>query len=184
MDEQSNNENLNSLNETAETDTLNEESVASTETEDVAALKAQLAQEREAKQKMFIRAKEAEGFRRERGPDGNVRWVKKEISQPIVNNKPPEDNISEELRLIARGLSDEDIDTAKVISKGQGISLQEAIKSSLFKAHQTVRDEEAKKESARLGASKGSGQATEESLYKPDMSRDEHLALFKKHQGQ
>lgn len=103
----------------------------------------------------------------------------KEAKLP-VNNDP---QLSEELKLIARGLSDEEIEKAKVIAKGADMTLQEAIKDPLFLSYQTTLKEKEKKEKAKLGASKGSGESEDESLIKPDMSREEHEKAFKKVMG-
>lgn len=88
----------------------------------------------------------------------------------------------EELRALARGFSDEEIDQAKIIAKGNGISLTEAMKTPLFKLFQDNLKEEQRKEKAKLGASAGSGQGNEadELTVKPNMSVDEHKELWKK----
>lgn len=91
-----------------------------------------------------------------------------------INNQLPE-----ELKLIAKGLSDEDIEQAKVIAKGKGISLQDAIKDPLFEAHQKVEREKARREEARLGASKGSGQVEKET-FRSGMTDAEHKELWRK----
>lgn len=100
--------------------------------------------------------------------------------QKEINNDPP---LSEELKLIARGLSDEVIEKAKIIAKGNGISLQDALKDEMLIAFQAQVAERKKKEDAKLGASKGSGESQEESGIKPDMTRDEHMKVFKKVMG-
>ena len=102
-----------------------------------------------------------------------------------VESKPTTHNpqLSDELKLIARGLSDEEIDQAKVIAKGKGINLTEAIKDPLFVTYQNNLKEEQRKESARLGASTGSGESQETSDIRPDMTREEHEKAFKKFMG-
>ena len=101
-------------------------------------------------------------------------------SQTINNNNP---DISEELKLIARGLSDEEINQAKVIAKGKGIVLTEAIKDPMFLTVQKDIKEKERREQARLGGSKGSSESEEDTLIKPDMTREEHMAAFKKVNG-
>jgi hypothetical protein len=101
-------------------------------------------------------------------------------SQTINNNNP---DISEELKLIARGLSDEEINQAKVIAKGKGIVLTEAIKDPMFLTAQKDIKEKERREQARLGGSKGSSESEEDTLIKPDMTREEHMAAFKKVNG-
>lgn len=101
-------------------------------------------------------------------------------NSPIKNDP----QLSDELKLIARGLSDEEIDQAKVVAKGKGIALTEAIKDPLFLSYQETVKEKERKEKARLGASKGSGESPDSTLIKQEMSRDEHMEAFKKVMGQ
>lgn len=105
------------------------------------------------------------------------RKAKREAKAPVV---PLQTNqqLPDELKLIARGLSDEDIEQAKVIAKGKDISLAEAIKDPLFTAHQSVAKEQKRKEDAKLGASRGSGQA-ETKGFRPGMTPEEHKALWR-----
>lgn len=98
-------------------------------------------------------------------------------SKPQITTTP---DLSDELKLIARGLSDEEIDQAKVVAKGKGVSLQEAIKDPLFVTYQENLKEKQRKENARLGASRGSGESEDETPVKPDMTREEHQKAFKK----
>lgn len=98
--------------------------------------------------------------------------------------KPKEDitnnNVSaDELKLIARGLSDELIEEAKVIAKGKGISLIEATQTDSFKVIQDYHIAEDKKSKAKLGASKGSGISKAELGFTSGLSKEEH---FKKWQ--
>jgi hypothetical protein len=97
------------------------------------------------------------------------------------NNDP---QLAEELKLIARGLSDEEIEQAKIVAKGTGQSLQEAIKNPLFTIFQKDLKEKQKREDVKLGASKGSGESEE--IIKgteSGSSREEHMEAFKKALG-
>lgn len=102
-------------------------------------------------------------------------------TKPQITNNP---ELSDELKLIARGLSDEEIDKAKVIARGTGVSLIEAIKDPLFTTFQEKLKEEQKKADAKLGASRGSRE-TQEELTGTEFgsSRDEHIKAFKKVMG-
>jgi len=102
---------------------------------------------------------------------------------PKETNITNDSQLPEELKLIARGLSDEEIDKAKIIAKGNGTSLQEALKDDMFIAYQASMAAKKKREDARLGASKGSGESRDTSEIKPDMTREEHLKAFKKIMG-
>lgn len=100
--------------------------------------------------------------------------------QNLNNNNP---QLQEELKLIARGLSDEEIEKAKVIARGNGVSLTDAVKDEMFVLFQSNLKEKQRKENAKLGASRGSGETQEDTLIKPEMTREEHMAAFKKVNG-
>lgn len=125
-----------------------------------------------------VRAEKAEQAKKL--AEEKAKLLEEELKKAKTDNTP---QLSDELKLIARGLSDEEIDQAKVIAKGKEISLQEAIKDPLFTIFQADLKEKQKKEDAKLGASKGSGESIDESLIKPDMTREEHMEAFKKVMG-
>jgi len=122
----------------------------------------------EAKAQILARAKKAEAE------------LKDLRAKSSINSDP---QLSEELKLIARGLSDEEIEQAKVIAKGRDISLQEAVKDTLFLTFQSDLIAKKKKEDAKLGASKGSGESQDEAGIKSDMTREDHQKVFKKIMG-
>src|SRR3990167_10483090 len=144
------------------------ESNEDSEQEDTVDLQEQLEKERTAKSQILARAKKAE------------EELKALKANPPVNSDP---QLSDELKLIARGLSDEEIDQAKVIAKGKGIILAEAIKEPLFLSYQAILKEERRKEKAKLGASKGSGESQDDTLIRAEMTREEHERAFKKVMG-
>lgn len=127
---------------------------------------------RKAKSQLTARAKKAEE---------DLKKFKESHTEVPIKNDP---QLSDELKLIARGLSDEEIDKAKVIARGLGIALPEAIKDPLFLSYQATLKEQARKEKAKLGASKGSGESQDSTLIKQDMTRAEHMEAFKKVMGQ
>lgn len=92
-------------------------------------------------------------------------------------------DLAEELKLIARGLSDEEIEKAKVIAKGNGTSLTEALNDDMFITYQTKLKEDKRREDAKLGGTHGSGESQDNSLVKADMTREEHVAAFNKVHG-
>jgi hypothetical protein len=116
--------------------------------EDTEAIKANLANALKAKSELTARAKKAE------------EELKALKAKPQLEPNDPQ--LSDELKLIARGLSDEEIEQAKVVAKGKGINLTEAIKDPLFTIFQADLKEKERKEKAKLGASKGSGETQEE----------------------
>lgn len=139
------------------------------EQEDTVDLAEELERQRRANAQMNARAKKAE----------------QELRDLKANPPLKQDSqLSDELKLIARGLSDEEIEQAKVVAKGKGVNLTEAIKDPLFVVFQTDLKEKQRKEKAKLGASKGSGESQDNTLIKPDMTRDEHMEAFKKVMGQ
>ncbi len=186
---QKDNENLDSQNETEtdseETDDIEETSLE--ETDDAGKLKEQNTKLADANKKLFERAKKAEGFIKQ--ADGT--WVKKPKApeKPANPPQPPVNNNNaqldpEELKLIAKGISDEEIAQAKVIAKGKGgIPLTEAMKDPLFIAFQKELKEQEKKENAKLGASQGSGQDDPKKEFKPGMSADDHKKAWKEKMG-
>lgn len=104
-------------------------------------------------------------------------------AKPQNNNQSNDPQLTDELKLIARGLSDEEIEQAKVIAKGRGIALNEAIKDPLFQVFQSDLKEKERREKAKLGATRGSGESQDEAIIKPDMTREEHQEAFKKVMG-
>jgi len=135
--------------------------------EDAVALKEKLEAAEKAKSQLTARAKKAEE---------ELKTLK---AKPQETNNDPQ--FQDELKLVARGLSDEEIEQAKVIARGKGIALTEAVKDPLFLTYQADLKEKERKEKAKLGASKGSGEGQEdEPEVKPGMTRDEHQEKFKK----
>lgn len=156
---------------TVDTSTEVEEATESnedSEQEDTVDLQAELEKERIAKSQILARAKKAE------------EELKAFKANPPVNSNP---QLSDELKLIARGLSDEAIEQAKVIAKGKGVALPEAIKDPLFLSYQEAEKDRERKEKAKLGASKGSGESQDSTLIKTEMTREEHQEAFKKVMG-
>lgn len=134
--------------------------------EDAEAIKASLAEALKAKAELTARAKRAE------------EELKALKAKPQQHNDP---QISDELKLIARGLSDEAIEQAKVIAKGKGISLPDAIKDPLFTIYQEKVKDDERREKAKLGASKGSGNTEEKPKgFQSGATREEHMEAFKK----
>ena len=116
-----------------------------------------------------IRAEKAEGEN------------KKETPKP-EDIKPNDQQLSEELKLIARGLSDEAIEKAKLIAKGKGIPLAEAVKDPDFLLIKEDLDKKEKEEKAKLGANKGSGEGAPEGEKikgtESGATREEHKKAF------
>jgi hypothetical protein len=135
--------------------------------EETVDLAGELEKERKAKSQILARAKKAE------------EELKLFKARPQNNNNDPQ--LSDELKLIARGLSDEAIEQAKVIAKGKGISMPEATKDPLFITWQKDAEEKQRKEDAKLGASKGSGESQQEITgIESGATREDHIKAFNK----
>ena len=151
------------INEEVKEDT----NISENSNEDAVALKEKLDAAEKAKSQILARAKKAEE---------ELRTLK---GQPQTNNNN-DPQLSDELKLIARGLSDEEIEQAKIVAKGKGISLTEATKDPLFQIYQSDLKDKQRKEKAKLGASKGSGESQDEAEIKSGMTRDDHKKVFQK----
>ena len=142
------------------------------EQEDTVDLAQELEKQRKANLDILARTRKAEA---------ELKKLKEAQANPPVNSDP---QLSDELKLIARGLSDEAIEKAKVIAKGKGIALTEAVKDPDFIVIQKDLEEKEKREEAKLGASKGSGETKEKVTgLESGSTRDEHKKAFKELAG-
>ena len=85
----------------------------------------------------------------------------------------------DEAVLIAKGMELEEMDKLKVIQKGMGGTLKEAYDSDLYQSHIKQKEAEDKRKKAQLGTSGKSG-TEDEGFNKPNMTEEEHRALWKK----
>lgn len=126
------------------------------------------------------RAEKAEAdLKAERQKNAKPKDEKPVGDQNKINAQSPD---PDELRLIAKGLSDTEIEQARVISKGKGISLMESLKDPLFISFQKDLKEQEKKEKAKLGGSNSSnqGQQGDEPVVRSGMTAEEHKAAWEK----
>ena len=166
-------ENLQDVAADISADEIDTQSSQESGSEDTTDLVEQLEKQRKANLQILARAKKAE--------DELKKFKSTPAPSQVINNNNPE--FSDELKLIARGLSDEEISQAKVIAKGKGVVLSEAIKDPMFSLFQKDLKERERRENARLGGSRGSGESTDDSLIKPNMTKEEHQEAFKKMMG-
>lgn len=96
---------------------------------------------------------------------------------------PKQPDISEELKLIARGLSDEEISRAKKVAKGEDITLTEALQSEMFLAWQKDHKAKLAAEASKLGPAGGSSQGLPVEGITPGMSKEEHKKIWEKALG-
>lgn len=81
----------------------------------------------------------------------------------------------DEAILIAKGVDDRVIDEAKIIAEAKKIPLRDALEYPTIKSFQRDLEQEAKKQKAQLGASKGGGSNSSDDLtQKVGMTREEH----------
>jgi len=141
--------------------------------EEATDLSVELAKEQEARRQLTARALRAEKELKK------LRDI--EANPPLKNN--PEFSQSDLIVISREQLSDEEIEKATIIAKGSNLTFKEAIKDPLFLSYQATLKEEKRKEKAKLGASKGSGESQDDTLIKSDMTREEHEQAFKKVMG-
>lgn len=109
-----------------------------------------------------------------------TKQVTQKIAQPVQKQTLQENYLTrEEGILIAKGMDDENISQLKAIAKGKNISLLEAEKDPLFVSYYEKVQKEKKSEQAKLGASKGSSYKESKPEFKPGLTREEHMALWK-----
>lgn len=121
--------------------------------------------------------KEATDLKEKKTPEEEEKPNKEtsHTSKPAITAETVDERV-----LQAQGISKEDIDFLKKIAAVNGTSLIDAQKDELFVARKAKQEEEAKKEKARLGASKGSGsEAKKKDLNTPGLAPKDHKELWK-----
>ena len=163
-------ENENEVSGATNPDEVIDTTVDVEETEDIETLKVKLAESEEAKRQITARAKAAEAKLKERPAPA---------PQPITNALSKDD--TELLILASQGLNDPElIGELKALAKVRGKSLIETQTDPIFIAMKAAREETAKVEKAKLGASKGSGGIRRgKDLNTPGLSDAEHRELWK-----
>ena len=142
------------------------------DTEDIEAIKKELADALEAKRQLTARAKTAEAKLKE----------KPEPTQ-INNNGLSADDVDVKI-LQSQGLDEDAIKYLKKLAQVNGTSIIAAQSDELFEAYKTKKETEEKTKKASLGASRGSGQAKKEaSMTTPGLSDADHKALWNKQNG-
>jgi len=107
----------------------------------------------------------------------------KENSPAPKEKKSGSDINADELYLIAKGYDDEALEQLRIIARGTGTNLKEARENPLFKNYEAKQKEEERKSKAKLGASNGSGFSQGGPAIKPNMTTDEHKAIWAKMSG-
>lgn len=100
-------------------------------------------------------------------------------SKKIIKKTKTESVDVDERILVNQGIDDEVLAELKDIAKAKRMSLIDARNTPVFKAFEKQFEEEKKTESARLGASKGSGTRREQKTFKtPGLSKEEHRKMW------
>lgn len=141
---------------------------------DVETLKADLEKEREAKRQILARAKDAEA-------------KLKSLQETKVTPKENINNLSgedvEAKILKAQGMSDDLLSELKAIAKVRGKGLIDSQTDPIFLALKESREATEKAEKAKLGASKGSGQAkAQKDFNSAGLTDQDHKELWQKSQ--
>lgn len=138
------------------------EQVEAIDDANVEALKAELEKQKEQNAKLYARLKKQ--------PD-----VKKSTA---VKGDNSEGNI-ELIEFFAKGNSREDYEKLKVIMKGTGLSMSEAMNDPLYQSYREKKARESRDEKAQIGASKASSPSDNFGV-KPGMTPEEHKEAWKK----
>lgn len=107
----------------------------------------------------------------------------KENSPAPKEKKSSPDINPDELYLIAKGYGDDALEQLRIIARGSGTTLKEALNNPLFKTYETTQKNEERKAKAKLGASNGSGFSQGGPAVKPNMTQEEHMAVWNKMSG-
>lgn len=138
-------------------------------TEDVDALKVELAKAKEAQAQILARAKKAEA---------ELKSAKSQAS-PQLTNTPTDEAIQTQI-LMAQGLSEELLSELKAVASVRKVSLIQAQSDPIFMAIKERKEAEAKSVKANLGASKGSRQEKKEKTFTTEgLSPEEHKAMWR-----
>lgn len=138
-------------------------------TEDVEALKLELAKAKEAQAQILARAKKAEA---------ELKTAKSTVS-PQINNTPTDEAIQTHI-LKAQGLSDELLAELKAVAAVRKVSLIDAQNDPIFTAIKERKEAETKSVKASLGVSKGSRPEKKEKTFDSQgLTPEEHKAMWK-----
>lgn len=162
-----------------ETTNSNEELELETEldnTEDVDALREELEKANTAKQQILARAKKAEA---------ELKAFKSAPATQNINNTNILTAEDIEVKILkAQGLSEDEITYLRKLAKVNESSLIEAQSDEMYQVFKKKKEDEAKSEKARLGASRGSGTAKQQKTVSSEgLTPEEHKALWREQMG-
>lgn len=102
---------------------------------------------------------------------------------PLKEKTGGSDINRDELYLVAKGYDDDALEQLRIIARGSGTTLRDAINNPLFKTYETNQKNEERKSKAKLNASNGSSYSQGGPAIKPNMTVDEHKAIWEKMSG-
>lgn len=149
-------------------DSQNEAETVTVETDEVVTEPDETEKLKQANSKLYARLKKTEEA------------LKAKEEQLKVSSPVQSPSISrEEVILIAKGYSEQELEVAQGIAKGFGIPLSEAVSHEMFVTYKEKKDRETKSDKAKLGASNSSGSRRDDKV-KPDMSAEDHKEAWRK----
>ena len=89
----------------------------------------------------------------------------------------------DEAILIAKGLSEEEVEYAKKVATLQGVKVTDAVNDDLFKGWKAKKDKEAKDAEASLPPSRGARSTMKKTFNTPGLTPEAHKELFNERLG-
>ena len=149
-------------------DSQNETETVTVETDEVVTEPDETEKLKQSNAKLYARLKKTEEALK-------AKEEQLKVSSPVQNP-----SISrEEVVLIAKGYSEEEIEVLKGLAKGFNLPLTKAVEHEAFVSLKEKKEAEDKSEKAKLGASNSSGSRKDYGV-KPGMSDEDHKALWNK----
>lgn len=110
-----------------------------------------------------------------------IAYKSQKENQPSSKEKTGSSDINrDELYLVAKGYDDEALEQLRIIARGSNTTLKEALNNPLFKNYEAKQKEDERKSKAKLGASNGSGYSQGGPAIKPNMTPEDHKAVWQK----
>jgi hypothetical protein len=140
-------------------------------------LRERLAASEEARRKLYARLQREKNKGKPATPATPAPAAPAPAATPAA---PAQSGLSrDEAILIAQGHSLEELDKMKTIAAVENIPLLDVPKNDIFTSWKKGKDEQARAQSAQLGASRGSKGSVKKTFNTPGLSDEDHKALFK-----
>jgi len=110
-----------------------------------------------------------------------IAYKSQKENPPAPKEKKGSSDINkDELYLVAKGYDDDAIAQLQIIARGSGTTMKEALENPLFKSYEAKQKEEERRAKAKLGASNSSGFQSGKPAITPNMSQNDHKAVWAK----